>query len=99
GHRVGIERTVGSALVPKDGVTVAKQSDLADRFEDMGAQMVKQVAPKTGDVAGDGTTTATELAQAMVQEGMKYVASGMNPADLKRGIDKAVAALVEELKK
>src|SRR5690606_4959316 len=99
GRNVVIERSFGSPLITKDGVTVAKEIELADKFENMGAQMVKQVASKTGDVAGDGTTTATVLAQAMVQEGMKYVASGMNPADLKRGIDKAVAALVEELKK
>jgi chaperonin GroEL len=99
GRNVVIERSFGSPLITKDGVTVAKEIELADKFENMGAQMVKQVASKTGDVAGDGTTTATVLAQAMVQEGMKYVASGMNPADLKRGIDKAVAALVDELKK
>ncbi len=99
GRNVVIERSFGSPLITKDGVTVAKEIELADKFENMGAQMVKQVASKTGDVAGDGTTTATVLAQAIVQEGMKYVASGMNPADLKRGIDQAVSALVDELKK
>jgi chaperonin GroEL len=85
--------------VTKDGVSVAKEIELKDKFENMGAQMVKEVASKTSDIAGDGTTTATVLAQAIVREGMKYVAAGMNPMDLKRGIDKAVIALVEELKK
>jgi len=85
--------------VTKDGVSVAKEIELKDKFENMGAQMVKEVASKTSDVAGDGTTTATVLAQAIVREGMKFVASGMNPMDLKRGIDKGVAVVVEELKK
>ena len=85
--------------VTKDGVSVAKEIELKDKFANMGAQMVKEVASKTSDIAGDGTTTATVLAQAIVREGMKYVAAGMNPMDLKRGIDKAVAATIEELKK
>ena len=83
---------------PKDGVSVAKEIELKDKFENMGAQMVKEVASKTSDNAGDGTTTATVLAQAIVDEGMKYVAAGMNPMDLKRGINKAVAAAIEALK-
>ncbi len=99
GRNVVIERSFGAPLITKDGVSVAKEIELKDKFENMGAQMVKEVASKTSDVAGDGTTTATVLAQAIVQEGMKYVAAGMNPMDLKRGIDKAVAATVEELKK
>src|SRR5512147_2985109 len=99
GRNVILEKTFGSPTVTKDGVTVAKEVELEDKFENMGAQMVKEVASKTSDVAGDGTTTATVLAQAIVREGMKYVASGMNPMDLKRGIDKAVIAVVEELKK
>src|SRR5690349_23559861 len=99
GRNVVLERSFGSPTVTKDGVSVAKEIELKDKFENMGAQMVKEVASKTSDVAGDGTTTATVLAQAIVREGMKYVASGMNPMDLKRGIDKAVAAIVEELKK
>ncbi len=99
GRNVVIERSFGAPLITKDGVSVAKEIELKDKFENMGAQMVKEVASKTADVAGDGTTTATVLAQAIVQEGMKYVAAGMNPMDLKRGIDKAVAATVEELKK
>jgi len=99
GRNVVLDRSFGSPLITKDGVTVAKEIELSDKFENMGAQMVKQVASKTGDVAGDGTTTATVLAQAMVQEGMKYVAAGINPADLKRGIDSAVATVVDELKK
>jgi chaperonin GroEL len=98
GRNVVIERSFGAPIVTKDGVTVAKEIELKDKFENMGAQMVKEVASKTADVAGDGTTTATVLAQAIVREGMKYVAAGMNPMDLKRGIDKAVAAIVEELK-
>ena len=84
--------------VTKDGVSVAKEIELADKFENMGAQMVKEVASKTSDIAGDGTTTATVLAQAIVREGMKFVAAGMNPMDLKRGIDTAVAATIEQLK-
>jgi chaperonin GroEL len=94
-----LERSFGAPTVTKDGVSVAKEIELKDKFENMGAQMVKEVASKTSDVAGDGTTTATVLAQAIVREGMKFVASGMNPMDLKRGIDKAVIAVVEELKK
>jgi chaperonin GroEL len=99
GRNVVLERSFGAPTVTKDGVSVAKEIELKDKFENMGAQMVKEVASKTSDVAGDGTTTATVLAQAIVREGMKFVASGMNPMDLKRGIDKAVAAVVEELKK
>src|SRR5437868_12473924 len=99
GRNVVLERSFGSPTVTKDGVSVAKEIELKDKFENMGAQMVKEVASKTSDVAGDGTTTATVLAQAIVREGMKYVASGMNPMDLKRGIDKAVIAVVEELRK
>ncbi|HEX2826453.1 MAG TPA: chaperonin GroEL [Burkholderiales bacterium] len=99
GRNVVLERSFGAPTVTKDGVSVAKEIELKDKFENMGAQMVKEVASKTSDVAGDGTTTATVLAQAIVQEGMKYVAAGMNPMDLKRGIDKAVAATVDELKK
>jgi chaperonin GroEL (HSP60 family) len=99
GRNVVLERSFGAPTVTKDGVSVAKEIELKDKFENMGAQMVKEVASKTSDVAGDGTTTATVLAQAIVREGMKYVASGMNPMDLKRGIDKAVVAVVEELKK
>lgn len=99
GRNVVLERSYGAPLITKDGVSVAKEIELKDKFENMGAQMVKEVASKTNDIAGDGTTTATVLAQAIVQEGMKYVAAGMNPMDLKRGIDKAVAAIVEELKK
>ena len=99
GRNVVLERSFGAPTITKDGVSVAKEIELKDKFENMGAQMVKEVASKTSDVAGDGTTTATVLAQAIVQEGMKYVAAGMNPMDLKRGIDKAVTAVVEELKK
>jgi chaperonin GroEL len=99
GRNVVLERSFGAPTVTKDGVSVAKEIELKDKFENMGAQMVKEVASKTSDVAGDGTTTATVLAQAIVREGMKFVASGMNPMDLKRGIDKAVLAVVEELKK
>lgn len=98
GRNVVLERSFGAPLVTKDGVSVAKEIELKDKFENMGAQMVKEVASKTADIAGDGTTTATVLAQAIVKEGMKYVAAGMNPMDLKRGIDKAVEALVGELK-
>ncbi|MCG9083773.1 chaperonin GroEL [Laribacter hongkongensis] len=98
GRNVVLERSYGAPTITKDGVSVAKEIELKDKFENMGAQMVKEVASKTNDVAGDGTTTATVLAQAIVQEGMKYVAAGMNPMDLKRGIDKAVVALVEEIK-
>src|SRR3954469_24511890 len=99
GRNVVLERSWGAPTITKDGVSVAKEIELKDRFQNMGAQMVKEVASKTSDVTGDGTTTATVLAQAIVREGMKYVAAGMNPMDLKRGIDKAVAAVVEELKK
>ena len=99
GRNVVLERSFGGPLITKDGVTVAKEIDLKDKFESMGAQMVREVASKTNDNAGDGTTTATVLAQAIVDEGMKYVAAGMNPMDLKRGIDKAVAAAIEELRK
>ena len=99
GRNVVLERSFGAPTVTKDGVSVAKEIELKDKFENMGAQMVKEVASKTSDAAGDGTTTATVLAQAIVREGMKYVAAGMNPMDLKRGIDKAVGALTEELKK
>ena len=99
GRNVVLERSFGAPVITKDGVSVAKEIELKDKLENMGAQMVKQVASRTADVAGDGTTTATVLAQAIVAEGMKYVAAGMNPMDLKRGIDKAVAATVDELKK
>jgi chaperonin GroEL len=99
GRNVVLERSFGAPTVTKDGVSVAKEIELKDRFENMGAQMVKEVASKTSDTAGDGTTTATVLAQSIVQEGMKYVAAGMNPMDLKRGIDKAVGSVVAELKK
>src|SRR5947199_321997 len=99
GRNVVLERSFGAPTVTKDGVSVAKEIELKDKFENMGAQMVKEVASKTSDVAGDGTTTATVLAQSIVKEGMKFVASGMNPMDLKRGIDKSVIAVVEELKK
>jgi chaperonin GroEL len=99
GRNVILERSFGAPVITKDGVSVAKEIELQDKFENMGAQMLKQVASKTADIAGDGTTTATVLAQAIVQEGMKFVSSGMNPMDLKRGIDKAVTAIVDELKK
>jgi chaperonin GroEL len=99
GRNVVLERSFGAPTVTKDGVSVAKEIELKDKFMNMGAQMVKEVASKTSDVAGDGTTTATVLAQAIVREGMKYVAAGMNPMDLKRGVDKAVIAVVDELKK
>ena len=98
GRNVLLERSFGAPTITKDGVSVAKEIELKDKFENMGAQIVKQVASKTADVAGDGTTTATVLAQAIVQEGMKYVASGMNPMDLKRGVDQAVQAVVDKLK-
>ncbi|CAJ0713021.1 MULTISPECIES: chaperonin GroEL [Ralstonia] len=99
GRNVVLERSFGGPTVTKDGVSVAKEIELKDKLQNMGAQMVKEVASKTSDNAGDGTTTATVLAQSIVREGMKYVAAGMNPMDLKRGIDKAVGAAVEELKK
>ncbi len=98
GRNVVLEKSFGAPTMTKDGVSVAKEIELKDKFENMGAQMVKEVASKTSDVAGDGTTTATVLAQAMVREGLKAVAAGMNPMDLKRGIDKAVTTTVEELK-
>ena len=99
GRNVVLEKSFGAPTITKDGVSVAKEIELADKFENMGAQMVKEVASKTSDIAGDGTTTATVLAQAILNEGLKAVAAGMNPMDLKRGIDKAVIAAVEELKK
>ncbi|MFC2523717.1 MAG: chaperonin GroEL, partial [Lautropia mirabilis] len=99
GRNVVLERSFGAPTVTKDGVSVAKEVELKDKQANMGAQLVKEVASRTSDNAGDGTTTATVLAQAIVREGMKYVAAGMNPMDLKRGIDKAVAALIEQLKK
>jgi chaperonin GroEL len=99
GRNVVLERSFGAPTITKDGVSVAKEIELKDKFQNMGAQMVKEVASKTSDVAGDGTTTATVLAQAIVREGMKYVAAGMNAMDLKRGVDKAVEAVVEEVKK
>ncbi|NUA29444.1 chaperonin GroEL [Cupriavidus basilensis] len=99
GRNVVLERSFGGPTVTKDGVSVAKEIELKDKLQNMGAQMVKEVASKTSDNAGDGTTTATVLAQSIVREGMKYVAAGMNPMDLKRGIDKAVVNAVEELKK
>ncbi|HYD22555.1 MAG TPA: chaperonin GroEL, partial [Flavipsychrobacter sp.] len=99
GRNVVIERKFGAPAVTKDGVTVAKEIELEDPIENLGAQMVKEVASKTADVAGDGTTTATVLAQSLINEGLKNVAAGANPMDLKRGIDKAVSAIVENLKK
>src|SRR5258708_3846117 len=99
GRNVVIEKSFGSPTVTKDGVTVAKEIELENRFENMGAQMVREVASKTSDVAGDGTTTATVLAQAIYREGSKLVAAGHNPMEIKRGIDKAVEALTAALKK
>ncbi|HHY48313.1 MAG TPA: chaperonin GroEL, partial [Alphaproteobacteria bacterium] len=99
GRNVVIEKSFGAPRITKDGVTVAKEIELEDKFENMGAQMVREVASKTNDNAGDGTTTATVLAQAIVKEGAKAVAAGMNPMDLKRGIDLAVDAVIESLKK
>src|SRR3712207_5044735 len=98
GRNVVIEKSFGAPRITKDGVTVAKEIELADKFENMGAQMVREVASKTNDIAGDGTTTATVLAQAIVREGAKAVAAGMNPMDLKRGVDQAVAAVVKNLR-
>jgi chaperonin GroEL len=99
GRNVVIEKSFGAPRITKDGVTVAKEIELSDRFENLGAQLIREVASKTNDLAGDGTTTATVLAQAIVREGVKAVAAGLNPMDLRRGIDKAVTAVVEELKK
>jgi chaperonin GroEL len=99
GRNVVLERKFGSPTITKDGVTVAKEIELEDPFENMGAQLCKEVASKTNDLVGDGTTTATVLAQAIVKEGMKNVAAGANPIFLKRGIDKAVALAVDEIKK
>lgn len=99
GRNVVLERSFGAPVVTKDGVSVAKEIELADKLQNIGAQLVKEVASRTSDAAGDGTTTATVLAQAIVREGQKYVAAGLNPLDLKRGIDKAVSAAVDELKK
>src|SRR3979490_579438 len=99
GRNVVLDKSYGAPRITKDGVTVAKEIELADKFENMGAQMVREVATKTSDVAGDGTTTETVLAQAIVREGAKAVAAGMNPMDLKRGVDRAVIAVIEELKK
>src|SRR5271163_2108548 len=99
GRNVILQRSFGSPVVTKDGVTVAREIELEDRYENMGAQMVREVASKTSDVAGDGTTTATVLAQAIYREGSKLVAAGHNPMEIKRGIDKAVEAVVESLKK
>src|SRR6201996_3415895 len=97
GRNVVIDKSFGAPRITKDGVTVAKEIELKDKFENMGAQMVREVASKTNDIAGDGTTTATVLAQSIVREGLKAVAAGMNPMDLKRGIDKAVGLVVTEL--
>src|SRR5690349_12248350 len=99
GRNVVLDKSFGAPRITKDGVTVAKEIELADKFENMGAQMVKEVASRTSDIAGDGTTTATVLAQSIVREGAKAVAAGMNPMDLKRGIDSAVEAVVEDIKK
>src|SRR6476620_5281310 len=98
GRNVVIEKSFGAPTITKDGVTVAKEIELPDKFENMGAQMVREVASRTSTEAGDGTTTATVLAQAIVREGAKSVAAGMNPMDLKRGIDLAVAAVVETVR-
>src|SRR5471032_1626583 len=99
GRNVVIEKSFGAPRITKDGVTVAKEIELSDRFENLGAQLIREVASKTNDLAGDGTTTATVLAQSIFREGSKAVEAGMNPMDLKRGIDKAVQAVVDELKK
>ncbi|MBN7821461.1 TCP-1/cpn60 chaperonin family protein, partial [Bowmanella yangjiangensis] len=98
GRNVVLEKSFGAPTITKDGVSVAKEIELEDKFENMGAQMVKEVASKANDEAGDGTTTATVLAQAIVTEGLKSVAAGMNPMDLKRGLDKAGAGAFQELK-
>src|SRR5246127_5209643 len=99
GRNVVIDKSFGAPRISKDGVTVAKEIELGDKFENMGAQMLREVATKTSDQAGDGTTTATVLAQAIVREGVRAVAAGLNPMDLKRGIDMAVEAVVEDVKK
>src|SRR5690348_7271712 len=99
GRNVVLDKSFGAPRVTKDGVTVAKEIELADKFENMGAQMIREVATRTSDQAGDGTTTATVLAHAIVREGVKAVAAGLNPMDLKRGIDTAVVAVVEDIKK
>ncbi|HVY03908.1 MAG TPA: TCP-1/cpn60 chaperonin family protein, partial [Caulobacterales bacterium] len=99
GRNVVIEKSFGAPRTTKDGVTVAKEIELEDKFQNMGAQLIREVASKTNDEAGDGTTTATVLAQAIVKEGMKAVSAGRNPMDLRRGVDKAVAAVVDDLKK
>src|SRR5215472_1197889 len=99
GRNVVLDKSFGAPRITKDGVTVAKEIELEDKFENMGAQMVREVAQKTNDIAGDGTTTATVLAQAIVKEGAKSVAAGMNPMDLKRGIDIAVSAVVKDIEK
>ena len=98
GRNVVLDKQYGAPLITNDGVTIAKEIELADGFENMGAQLIKEVAAKTNDVAGDGTTTATVLAQAMIQEGMRNVAAGANPMILKKGIETAVKTLVEEIK-
>src|ERR1700691_2776094 len=99
GRNVVLDKSYGAPRITKDGVTVAKEIELEDKFENMGAQMVREVASKSNDLAGDGTTTATVLAASIMKEGLKLVAAGMNPMDLKRGIDLAVEAVVEDLKK
>src|SRR5213596_691583 len=99
GRNVVLEKSFGAPRITKDGVTVAKEIEVEDRFENLGAQMVREVASKTSDIAGDGTTTATVLAQAIFREGSKMVAAGHNPMEIKRGIDKAVEAIIENLKK
>src|ERR1700760_3729333 len=99
GRNVVIDKSFGAPRITKDGVSVAKEIELSDKFENMGAQMIREVAQKTNDLAGDGTTTATILAQAIVREGVRAVAAGLNPMDLKRGIDIAVAAVVDDVKK
>ncbi|MDH5489701.1 MAG: chaperonin GroEL, partial [Rhodospirillaceae bacterium] len=99
GRNVVLDKSFGAPRITKDGVSVAKEIELSDKFENMGAQMVKEVASRTNDEAGDGTTTATVLAQSIVREGVKAVAAGMNPMDLKRGIDLAVEVVIEDVKK
>src|SRR6202453_5156321 len=99
GRNVVLDKSFGAPRITKDGVTVAKEIELEDKFENMGAQMVREVAQKTNDLAGDGTTTATVLAQSIIREGAKSVAAGMNPMDLKRGIDIAVAAVVKDIER